>query len=234
MSGVSIRTLHYYDEIGLLKPAEVSMSGYRYYDDNSVALLQQILFYRELDFSLKDIGTILSDPNYNRNEALIGQKKLLTLKCNRLNGLIDLINKTMEGECTMSFNEFNTKDIDNAKAKYAAEVKERWGDTAEYAESVKKDGKRSKDEQAAAIDAMNDIFRQFAAVKGTDPASAEAQQLVAKWQKYITDNFYECNKQVLAGLGEMYTADERFKGNLDKFGAGTAEFMSCAIKKYCE
>lgn len=222
-TGVSVRTLHYYDEIGLLKPASVDRStGYRYYDENSLLRMQEILFYRELDFSLKSIQEILSSPKYDKNEALRQQKELLTLKKERLEGLISAVDRAMEGENVMSA-------FDNSKfEQYKAEAKEKWGKTDAYKEYER----RGKDDRG---DAMMAIFVEIGQVRHLDPASAQVQALVAKLQQFITDHYYTCTKQILRGLGQMYVADERFKANIDRAGGeGTAEFTSRAIEIFCK
>ena len=222
-TGVSVRTLHYYDEIGLLTPAFVDKStGYRFYDENSLIRMQEILFYRELDFSLKSIGDILSSPNYDKNKALKEQKHLLTLKKERLERLIFAIDGAVKGENVM-------RAFDNSEfEQYKAEAQEKWGKTEAYQEYER----RGKDDRG---DAMMAIFAQAGQVMHLDPAAAEAQALVAKLQQFITDNYYTCTKQILAGLGQMYVADERFKENIDRAGGtGTAEFVAKAIEIYCK
>ena len=131
-TGVSVRTLHYYDEIGLLKPACVDgFTGYRYYDENSLLRMQEILFYRELDFSLKSIGEILSSSNYDKNKALKEQKHLLMLKKERLERLISAIDGAVKGENIM-------RAFDNSEfEKHKAEAKEKWGQTPAYKEHAK-------------------------------------------------------------------------------------------------
>ena len=222
-TGVSVRTLHYYDEIGLLVPAFVDRStGYRFYDENSLLRMQEILFYRELDFSLKSIGEILSSPNYDKTKALKEQKHLLSLKKERLERLISAIDGAMKGENVMKA--FNNSEFE----KYKAEAKERWGKTDAYKEYEK----RGKNDQG---DAMMAIFAEVGQVLHLDPASDEVQALVAKLQQFITDHYYTCTKQILQGLGQMYVADERFKENIDRAGgSGTAEFAHRAIEIYCK
>ena len=226
-TGVSVRTLHYYDEIGLLKPAFVDRTtGYRYYDSSSLLRMQEILFYRELDFSLKRIGEILSSPHYDKTAALQEQKQLLILKKERLERLISAIDGASKGENVM--NAFDKTKIEG----YKQEAKARWGDTAAYTEYTEKvAGKNEVDLFAG----MESILAAFAACKaqGNVPSSPAAQELVEKLQNYISNNFYTCTKEILAGLGQMYTADERFKTNIDKHGEGTAEFISTAITHYC-
>ena len=221
-TGVSVRTLHYYDEIGLLVPACVDRStGYRYYDGNSLLRMQEILFYRELDFSLKSIGEILSSPDYDRKKALKEQKQLLMLKKERLEGLISAIDGAMKGENVMSA-------FDNSKFEsYKEEAKAKWGKTEAYREYEQRG---SQD----AGDGLMAVFAELGKVRQLDPAASEVQELVKNLQDFITANYYTCTKQILQGLGQMYAADPRFKENIDRAGgAGTADFAARAIEIYC-
>ena len=231
LTGVSVRTLHYYDEIGLLTPAYVDkFTGYRYYDENSILRMQEILFYRELDFSLKSIMNILSAPDYDKEKALNEQKKLLILKKERLERLISAIDSAKKGENIM--NAFDNTEFEN----YKDEVKEKWGQTDAYKEYSQKTKGYSKDNFNAMGEGLENILEDFAVCMngGSSPDSTDAQALVEKLQSYITENFYTCTNEILAGLGQMYVADERFKNNIDKHSLGTAEFVSEAIKVYCK
>lgn len=233
LTGVSVRTLHYYDEIRLLKPSFVDeQNGYRFYDEHCLERIQEILFYRELDFSLKDIHAILSSHNYDKQKALKEQKHLLTLKKERLERLITALDGAMKGE-KFTMNVFDNSEFEAQRDSYAKEAKEKWGDTAAYKEYSAKT--YSAEKQGEIIDGMNALMAEFAVCKSDGYASEsdKAQALVEKWQAYITENYYSCTKEILAGLGAMYTADERFKANIDKYGEGTAEFMSAAIQEYC-
>ena len=230
-TGVSVRTLHYYDEIGLLKPAFVEKStGYRYYDENSFLRMQEILFYRELDFSLKSIGEILSSPNYDKSKALNEQKQLLILKKERLERLISAIDSAVKGENVM-------KAFDNSEfEKHKAEVKEKWGKTDAYQEHAERTKNYSKQKWNDLAAGMDHIMAEFALCmrKGDSPDSTEAQSLVKMLQNHITENYYLCTNEILAGLGQMYVADERFRNNIDAHAYGTAAFISEAIKVYCK
>ena len=229
-TGVSVRTLHYYDEIGLLRPADVDVdTGYRFYDEQSLLRMQEILFYRELDFSLKSIGEILSSPDYDKSRALEEQKQLLKLKKERLERLIDAIDDAMKGENVMKA--FDNSDFD----KYKAEVRERWGNTDAYKEHAEKTRNYSKDKWSGMIEEMNAIFGEFAVCmkNGAAAESEEAQNLAKKLQEFITENYYTCTKEILAGLGQMYVGDERFRNNIDKHADGTAAFASASIAAYC-
>ena len=230
-TGVSVRTLHYYDEIGLLVPAYVDeFTGYRFYDEKSLIRMQEILFYRELDFSLKSIKIILSSPDYDKEKALFEQKKLLILKKERLEKLISAIDSAKKGENIMSA--FDNTEFEN----YKDEVKEKWGQTDAYKEYSQKTKNYSKDKFNAMGEGLETIFEDFAVCmnSGLSLDSTDAQILVEKLQSYITENFYTCTNEILAGLGQMYIADERFKNNIDKHSVGTAEFVSKAIEYYCK
>ena len=230
-TGVSVRTLHYYDEIGLLKPSHVDKStGYRYYDEQSLLRMQEILFYRELDFPLKSIEEILSSPNYDKTQALKDQKKLLILKKERLDNLISAIDGAMKGENVM-------KAFDNTEfEKYKAEAREKWGNTKAYQEHAEKTKSYSKDKWNDLAAGMDAIMGQFAeSMKhGDTPDSDAAQDLVKALQSHITEHYYHCTKEILFGLGQMYVADDRFRQNIDKHADGTAAFICQAITTYCK
>ena len=229
-TGVSVRTLHYYDEIGLLPPAFVDKAtGYRFYNENSLLRMQEILFYRELDFSLKSIEEILSSPYYDKSKALAEQKYLLTLKKERLERLFSAIDGALEGENVM-------KAFDNSEfEKLKAVAKEKWGNTEAYKEHEARTGNYSRQKWNSLAEGMDTIMAAFASClkRGETPASAKAQDLVKTLQDHITENYYHCTKEILAGLGQMYVADERFKNNIDRYGSGTAAFICEAIGIYC-
>ena len=228
-TGVSVRTLHYYDEIGLLMPAFVDKTtGYRFYDEKSFLRMQEILFYRELDFSLKRIEEILSSPNYDKSKALNEQKQLLTLKKERLERLISAIDGAVKGENVMTA--FDNSEFE----KYKAEVQEKWGRTDAYKEHAEKTKDYTKDKWNSLAEGMSDIFKGFSACmkNGEEPNSADAQNLVKSLQNYITENYYHCTDEILAGLGQMYVADERFRNNIDRHAEGTAAFVCEAIQRY--
>lgn len=229
-AGVSVRTLHYYDEIGLLTPAFVDKTtGYRYYDTHSLLRMQEILFYRELDFSLKSISEILSSPNYDAKKSLEEQKILLTLKKERLERLISSIDAAMKGENIM-------KAFDNSKFEaYKTETQKKWGETDAYKEHAQRTKDYSKEKWNDLVAGMGGIMAEFALCmkNGQAPDSAQAQHLVKALQDHITGNYYHCTDQILASLGQMYVADQRFKENIDKYADGTATFICEAIEIYC-
>lgn len=227
LTGLTIRTLHHYDKLGLLKPAFVADNGYRYYNQANLARLQEIMLFRELDFPLKDIQAILAKPDFDREQALQDQISLLELKRDRLDCIIDHARRLTKGERTMTFTAFDTKDIED----FQAEAKERWGQTPAYREF---EGKYDASKKDMFSQEMGQIFADFGKWQSLGASHPEVQAQVAKLQAYITDNFYTCTKEILSGLGQMYVADERFTHNIDQVGGpGTAAFVNQAIAIYC-
>lgn len=231
LTGVSVRALHHYDAIGLLKPTQVTDAGYRLYDDTALARLQTILLFRELQFPLKEIKSILDSPDFNREQALQQQIGLLELQRRQLDVLISFAREIIEtGVNNMDFSAFDKAEIEQ----YKAEVKARWGKTAAYKEFEQKTAGQSENEQTEAAEKLIQIFAKFGKVKHLAPESDTAQALVEALRQYITENYYNCTPQILESLGQMYVGDERFKTNIDaRGGVGTAEFASKAIEFYC-
>ncbi len=232
LTGVSVRTLHYYDEIGLLKPDFVSdNTGYRFYGEKAFTTMQEILFYRELDFSLKSIKEFITSPSHNKTEALKTQKQLLILKKQRLERIIEAISGAEKGDKIMSFDAFSDSEIN----KYKDEVKRRFGNTEAYKESQEKTANYTESDWNILEEGINRIIGEFVFLKnnGVKETDEKTLQLVERLKGFITETQYTCTNEILASLGEMYVADERFKKNIDKQGSGSAEFMSKAIKAYC-
>lgn len=230
MTGVSVRTLHYYDEIGLLQPSYVdSVTGYRYYDERSLLRMQEILFYRELDFPLQRIRELLSSPHYNKEQALTEQKQLLILKKERLERLIAAVDCAAKGENIMTA--FDNRDFEQ----YREEAVARWGDTVAYREYEEKTASVTAADEENRAAQMEGLMAQFAACMqtGATPDSAVAQTLVNALQEHITAHYYHCTDEILFGLGQMYVADDRFRANIDRHAAGTAAFIRDAIAHYC-
>jgi len=232
---VSVRTLHHYDEIGLLNPSERSEAGYRVYTDHDLIRLQQVLFYKELGFGLDDIREITSDPAFDRREALLTQRELVAERLVRLEALMGLIDKTLislEGGMKMTKEEMFEVFGDFDPAEYEEEAQERWGDTDAYKESArrtnsytKQDWARFKAESEANGAAMVELFD--AGVDPTDPRSMdvadEARAIIDRW-------FYPLSREMHVCLGDMYVADPRFKANYDKQREGLAQWLCDAIK----
>ncbi len=232
VTGVSIRTLQYYDKIGLLHPAEYTGSGYRLYDDAALEKLQQILLFRELEFPLKDIKEIVARPDFDKAKALEQQIELLTLKKEHIENLITLAREIKRiGVKALDFTAFDTSRIDE----YFAQAKASWGHTPEYKEFEEKDKNRTPEDHQDLTNQMMSIFSEFGLIKDTAPNSDEAQELVKKLQEFITEHFYTCSNKILAGLGKMYAAGGDFTRNINEIaGEGAAEFASAAIEAYCK
>ena len=232
LTGVSVRALHHYDQLGLLKPAAVTEAGYRLYDEDSLVRLQSILLFRELQFPLKDIGAILDSPSFDRNKALDQQIRLLELQKEHLDNLIDLARgmKLVGVKRMTDFTAFDTKKIDD----YAREAKASWGQTKEWKEYEQKAQGRTREDNAALARGMMDIFAEFGAIRDTDPAAPEAQALVQKLQGYITEHFYTCSDTILLSLSKMYDGGGTMTENIDKVGGpGTGDFAARAIAAHC-
>lgn len=232
LTGVSVRTLHHYDAIGLLKPTQVTQAGYRLYDDAALGRLQTILLFRELQFPLKDIKAMLSASDFDPMAALDDQIRLLELRREQLDRLIDharQIKKT--GVMNMNFKAYDTKKLDA----YAAEAKQRWGRTDAWKESQEKAKGKTREDQAAESDGLMDIFRRLGQLREGDPAAPEAQALIAELRQYICDHYYNCTNQILFGLGQMYAAGDEMNENIDRAGGeGTGDFVRRAIEIYCK
>ena len=231
LTGISVRTLHHYDDIGLLKPTTVTEAGYRLYDDTALERLQHILLFKELQFPLKDIKEILESPDFDRKKALEQQIELLTMKKEHLENLI-LFARGIKllGVKNMDFSAFDTKKLDE----YAAEAKKTWGKTEAYKEFEEKSKGRTQEDTKDISDGLMQMFVTFGEMKEMNPADETVQKQVKRLQDYITAHFYNCTPQILYGLGQMYAAGGEFTENIDKTGGvGTAEFASKAIAIYC-
>ena len=231
LANISVRTLYYYDEIGLLASSEVSPSGYRYYTKVDIRRLKKILFYKELDIPLKTIKNLLLS-NIDEKEILYQQKGVLELKRDRINRVIDSIDGLMRGEDEMSFDEFDMREIDNAIALHKQEVLNRWGSSNEYRTSRKRTQNYSLNEWKKIRSEDDAIISTFAALVGGDISDSKVIDTVVRWQNHISSYYYTCTDEILLSLAEMYNSDERFTKTLDRFKEGTAEFMSCAIGQY--
>lgn len=234
IAGISVRTLHYYDEIGLLKPDESSASGYRLYSERNLDQLQQILFFRTLDFPLKEIKTMMEDKSYDRLEALYIQREQLQKKRDNLNELLYTIDQTItheQGGVKMTQNE-KFKGFSFGDNPYEEEAKQKWGKEAVEASNAKiaawTDTEKSEQEAA-----FNEIFRRLAAVRHLEPGAEEVQQAIQLWWNYL-NQIGDYSKEAFRGLGEMYVADERFTKNIDQFGEGLSAFLKEAMGIFAE
>ena len=230
LTGISIRTLHHYDAIGLLKPTQVTEAGYRLYDSKALERLQAILLFRELQFPLKEIGRILDSPGFDPVSALEQQIKLLQLQRERLDALIaHAQNLQKKGEWIMNFESFDRSKVD----RYAAQAKEKWGKTDAYREFEQKTKDQTPEQLQNTGDSLMAIFAEIGEKKHLAPEAEEVQALIRKLQNFITDHYYTCTPQILRGLGQMYIAGDSMTENIDHAGGpGTAEFTNRAIQVY--
>lgn len=227
LTGVSVRTLHHYDAIGLLVPDDVTVAGYRIYSNENIAALQQILFFRELGFALEKIKELLTSRAFDRQEAFELQRKMLIDKRQQLDKMIQTIEKTIrngKGELQMT-NEEKFKGFDFSKNPYEKEAIERWGE--KVVDVTKSQFSYEMQEE------MNRIYFTLAEIRHLSPESDEAQAAIGEWYGLLK-KIGSYSLEAFKGLGEMYVADERFKGNIDKFGEGLAEFMRDAMRIYKE
>ena len=231
LTGVSVRTLQYYDKIGLLSPSELTDAGYRLYDDTALERLQQILFFRELEFPLKEIKAILDSPNFDSKKALSQQIELLELKKQHLENLINFARGIkMIGVRAVDFSAFDRTKIDE----YAKKAREQWSDTDAYKEFIEKTKDRTQEEDELLAEGFMSLFVEFGAMKNDSPDSDKVQLQVKKIQDYITEHLYTCTDTILASLGKMYAGGGELTDNIDNScGKGTAEFVAKAIEYYC-
>jgi len=233
LAGISIRTLHHYDAIGLLSPTTTTEAGYRLYDEAALERLQCILIFRELEFPLKDIKEILDSPNFERNKALEQQIKLLTMKKEHLENLIDLARgiQAIGVKKLMDFEAFDTKKIDE----YAKQAKESYGSTSAYKEFEEKSKGRTKEQEKAISVGMMNLFSDMGKLLTLEPSDDAVQAKVAELRAYITEHFYNCTPEIFCSLGEMYAGGGSMTDNINKYaGEGTAEFTAEAIRIYCK
>lgn len=236
LAGVTPRTLHHYDAIGLLTPARVLKNGYRQYDENQLLILQQILFFRELDFSLEEIARILSSPTFDMQQALADQKNMLELKRKRLGRLIKTIDQTLTNlinktpmEDTDLYGSFSQEEMDA----YTEEARKRWGGSNAFAQSqerVKKMGKAGLQKVVRENDLLNQKIAQ-AMNDNASPKSSEVQELISRHYEGLR-SFYEPTLDLYQGLAELYVTDPKFKATYEKVAPGLAQFMHDAMKQY--
>ena len=232
LAHVSVRTLHHYDAIGLLKPTEITEAGYRLYDDAALERLYLILLFRELEFPLKEIQGILDAPDFDRNRILEQQVQMLKAKATHLQTLIHLANGIkLTGVKNLKFKNWDPKKIDE----YGAQAETLYGKTDAWQEYKQKTNNRSKAQEQALGEGIMELFTTLGTMKELSPESPEVQSWVTELQNYITEHFYTCTPQILQGLGEMYAGGGSMTENIDAAGGtGTGAFALEAIKVYCK
>ena len=231
MTGCSIRTLHHYDAIGLLKPTQITDAGYRLYDEETIERLFLILLFKEIGFPLKDIQSILTAPDFDRNQVLEHQIDLLQQKVMYLQNRIQLARGIqLVGIKHMNLKEFDMKKIDD----YAAQAKTLYGKTDAYKEYEKKSAGRSKEAENALGDQVMGFFVRLGAMRHMDPGCAEVQAWVKELQAFFTEHYYNCTNPILLSLAESYAGGGSMNENIDNAGgSGTGAFAREAIRIYC-
>ncbi|MDP2181654.1 MAG: MerR family transcriptional regulator [Actinomycetota bacterium] len=235
VAGISVRTLHHYDEIGLLRPTGRSDAGYRLYENDDLALLQQIMFFRELGFGLPEIGRITGDPAFDRLDALRMQRRMLEGKSAQLAHMIDAVDAAIASAqkgVTMAKEDMFEAFGEFDPAKYEDEVRERWGETDAYKESAKRTARYTKEDWKRFKDESEEIGLSIAALMDEGVASDDprAMDAVERYRLQIDQWFYPCSHEMHVGLGEMYVADPRFTAAYEKVHVGMAQFVCDAIR----
>ncbi len=235
LAGVSVRTMHHYDEIGLLPPSGRSGGGYRLYTAEDLRRLQQIMFYRELGFGLDDIAAMLTDPNETTDDHLRRQHRLLRERLARHEELLRAIEKEMEArQMGISLTPEEQLEIfgsDKFTGEYAQEAEQRWGETDAWKESQRRTSAYSKQDWVEIKSEDDAIRADFAdaMARGVSADSAEAAAIAERHRRHISDRFYECAPEFHRCLAEMYVADDRFRANYDDVAPGLAHYVHDAI-----
>ncbi|MFH8787698.1 MerR family transcriptional regulator [Streptomyces roseoverticillatus] len=238
-AGVTVRTLHHYDEIGLLSPGGRSHAGHRRYDDADLDRLQQILFYRELGFPLDEVAVLLDEPGADPAEHLRRQHGLLTERIEQLQRMATAVEHAMEAKKMgikltpeEKFEVFGDFDPDV----HAEEVEQRWGDTEAYRESQRRTASYTKEDWQRIQDETNGLNTRIAALMGTGAAadSAEAMDLAEEHRQQIVRFYYDCTYEIHTGIAEMYVTDERFAAHYEAIRPGMGTYLRDAIRANAE
>jgi DNA-binding transcriptional MerR regulator len=236
LAGITVRALHHYDQIGLLKPRSTSPAGYRLYSDSDLRDLQQILFFRELGFGLREIATIVHNPAFDRREALKSHRRLLEERRKRLDRLIASVDLTIEavekGREVASDTMFEGFDSTQYE-QYRKEAAERWGKEL-VDKSYERVGKLTPAEWALIRAEAADIEQALARLMDHAPSDQPVQVEIGRWFQHINRNYYDCTLEVFRGLGDLYVDDERFRTHYDDRKPGLAEFMRAAMRVFVD
>ncbi len=233
IAGVTPRTLHHYDRIGLLKPTSIGKNGYRFYGDETLYRLQQILFYRELGFALKDIKTVIEAADFEVLGALKSHRAALQGEVKRLHRLIRTIDNTAErlkGNGNMEPKRLFEGFSDAEQVELEAEAAERWDADIVHSSNKRWKGYSARERQRI-LDNGNALYAELAAVMPKGASSPEAQELMRRWRKHM-EYFWSPTDEQLLGLADLYNEDPQFKANYERFAAGLASFMREAVRVY--
>jgi len=239
LAGVSVRTLHHYDEIGLLVPSGRSEAGYRLYEQPDLQRLQQVLFFKELGFPLEEITRIVRDPAFDLQAALLMQRQLLTERASRIQALIRAVDAaldSLEKGTAMTKEEMFEVFGDFDPAKYEDEVRERWGNTEAYKESARRTKRYTKKDWEQIKAEGGELMREMAAQleAGRAPTDPAVMALAERHRAHIDRWFYPCSPEMHRGLGELYVNDPRFTETFEKVRTGLAEFTRDAFRANAE
>jgi DNA-binding transcriptional MerR regulator len=231
LSGVTVRTLHHYDDLGLLCPSERSDAGYRLYSYDHLARLQEILIWRGLGFSLSEIKALLDDPGYDRLGALRRQRELIEREIGRLGTLASAVDAAIHAQRNGNHLEETTMFDGFDHAAYEDEARERWGDTEAYRESSRRTQQYGDAEWTEIRRESDAIVRELVTLmRAGEPATGEtARALAERHRQHISRWFYPCSSAMHRALGEMFIADERFARNYEREAKGLAHYFHDAI-----
>lgn len=235
LAGLTTRTIRYYDQIRLLRPVRIGKNGYRYYDQNSLLHLQQILFFRELDIPLNDIQLMMNQPDFNLLDALNNHRQALQGRQKRIQQLIHTIDQTIQA--IRGKEQMNDKKYFDGfdESEYEDEAKARWGNTPAYAESQKKwNSYNLEQKEAIKAEGRQLAIRMVSTNADAAPDDEDVQAAVGEYLAYLNKYFYTCNIEFLRGLADMWVADPRFAANYENIREGSAEFVRKAVNIYCD
>ncbi|MDB5099230.1 MAG: MerR family transcriptional regulator, partial [Cyanobacteria bacterium RYN_339] len=237
LAGISVRALHHYDEIGLLRPAASSPAGYRLYDDGDLARLQQILFFRELGFGLKEIGPILDRPGFDQRAALSSHRALLLEKQRRLETLINSVDRTIDAleRGVPMDNQQRFEGFDDGQLQeWKDEARERWGHTDAYKQSQARTSKYTQADYDAIKRENQEVNEGLAALMDGPPSAPDALALIERHYRQINDRFYDCPIAMYRNLATMWVDDPRFAANYDKVKPGLSVFVRDVAHAFCD
>ena len=229
-----MRTLHYYDRIGLLKPSSYGANGYRYYDEDAAPMLQQVLFFRELGFTLEETRRIVANPGFEAREALEEHRVLLEKQAARIAELLETVDRTikgLQGGIGMEIKEYYQGFSDSQIDEYRKEVRQRWGEDV-LRDSESRVLKMGKEGMAAVQAEGGGVFEMLARLVPLGAGSPEVQEQVGRWREWL-EHFATYSDEAVLGLGRMYSEDSRFVEFFSKYGKGFPAFFTKAIEYYC-
>jgi DNA-binding transcriptional MerR regulator len=234
LTGITVRTLHHYDQIGLVQPSDRSQAGYRLYGDADVLRLQQVLLYRELGLPLDEIAGVLDDPRHSPAAALAKHRDVLLAKRARLDAMLAALDTALrleKGSVAMQPEDVTSMFDGFSPEEYADEARERWGDSEAYKESARRTKQYGKTEWEAIKREGDSVYRRFAELmrEGAPPDDARVRGVVEAHRAHIDRWFYPCSPEMQKNLAGLYVGDPRFTANIDTYGAGLAQYIHAAI-----